>query len=107
MNAGMINSDIVIWRTFATTFIQKVTTRVGADDDDMMWRRTMAVVCGSRQSAVTRLLARPGGALVRILAGQEIFVCPEAQCTVVKVLCYKSEGTCFDSRWCHWNFALT
>jgi len=27
--------------------------------------------------------------------------------TVVKVLCYKSEGLCFDSRWCHWNFSLT
>jgi hypothetical protein len=22
--------------------------------------------------------------------------------TVVKVLCYKSEGLWFDSRWCHW-----
>jgi hypothetical protein len=27
--------------------------------------------------------------------------------TVVKVLRYKSEGRCFDSRWCHWNFSLT
>ena len=27
--------------------------------------------------------------------------------TVVKVLCYKSEGRWFDSRWCHWNFSLT
>jgi len=26
--------------------------------------------------------------------------------TVVKVLCYKSEGRWFDSRWCHWNFLL-
>ena len=26
---------------------------------------------------------------------------------VVKVLCYKSEGRLFDSRWCHWNFSLT
>jgi len=26
--------------------------------------------------------------------------------TVVKVLCYKSEGRCFDSRWCRWNFSL-
>jgi hypothetical protein len=25
----------------------------------------------------------------------------------VKVLCYKSEGRWFDSRWCHWNFSLT
>ena len=25
---------------------------------------------------------------------------------VVKVLCYKSEGRWFDSRWCHWNFSL-
>jgi len=27
--------------------------------------------------------------------------------TVVKVLCYKSEGRWFDSRWRHWNFLLT
>ena len=27
--------------------------------------------------------------------------------TVVKVLCYKSEGRWFDSRQCHWNFSLT
>ena len=27
--------------------------------------------------------------------------------TVFKVLCYKSEGSWFDSRWCPWNFSLT
>ena len=27
--------------------------------------------------------------------------------TVVKVLCYKSEGCWFDIGWCHWNFSLT
>ena len=27
--------------------------------------------------------------------------------TMVKVLCYKSEGRWFDPRWCHWNFSLT
>ena len=27
--------------------------------------------------------------------------------TVVKVLCYKSEGRWFDPRWWHWNFSLT
>jgi hypothetical protein len=27
--------------------------------------------------------------------------------TVVKLLCYKSEGRWFDSRRCHWNFSLT
>ena len=27
--------------------------------------------------------------------------------TVVKVLCYKSEGRWFDASWCHWNFSLT
>jgi hypothetical protein len=26
--------------------------------------------------------------------------------TVVKVLCCKSEGRWFDSRWCDWNFSL-
>jgi len=27
--------------------------------------------------------------------------------TVVKVLCYESEGRWFDPRWCHWNFSFT
>jgi len=27
--------------------------------------------------------------------------------SVVKVLCYKSEGRWFDPSWCHWNFSLT
>jgi len=27
--------------------------------------------------------------------------------TVVKVLCYKSEGRWFDPKWCHWNFSFT
>ena len=27
--------------------------------------------------------------------------------TVVKVLCYKSEGRWFDPSWCHWSFSLT
>ena len=27
--------------------------------------------------------------------------------TVVKAMCYKSEGHWFDPRWCHWNFSLT
>jgi hypothetical protein len=26
--------------------------------------------------------------------------------TVVKVLCYKSEGRWFDSGWCHWKFFI-
>jgi len=26
--------------------------------------------------------------------------------TVVKVLCYKSEGSWFDPSWCEWNFSL-
>jgi len=29
----------------------------------------------------------------------------EFQCTVVKVLCCKSEGRWFDPKWCHWNFS--
>jgi hypothetical protein len=26
--------------------------------------------------------------------------------TVVKVLCYKSEGRWFNSRWCYWTFSF-
>ena len=33
--------------------------------------------------------------------------CGDHGSTVVKVLCYKSEGLWFNSRWCLWNFLLT
>jgi len=33
-------------------------------------------------------------------------VCGDRGSTVVKVLCYKSEGRWFDPSWCHWNFSL-
>jgi len=33
--------------------------------------------------------------------------CGDRGSTVVKVLCYNSEGRWFDSRWCQWNFSLT
>ena len=29
--------------------------------------------------------------------------CRDSGSTVVRVLCYKSEGHWFDSRWCHWK----
>jgi hypothetical protein len=32
-------------------------------------------------------------------------LCGDRGSTVVKVLCYKSEGRWFDSRWCHWKFS--
>ena len=36
-----------------------------------------------------------------------IYIYGDRGSTVVKMLCYKSEGRWFDSRWCHWNFSLT
>ena len=39
--------------------------------------------------------------------GGNIRVAGDRGGTVVKVLCYKSEGRWFDSRCCHWNFSLT
>jgi hypothetical protein len=32
--------------------------------------------------------------------------CGDRGGSVVKVLCYKSEGRWFDPKWCHWNFSL-
>ena len=36
-------------------------------------------------------------------------VCIWGDCgtTVVKMLCYKWEGSWFDPSWCHWKFSLT
>ena len=36
-----------------------------------------------------------------------IYIYGDRGSTVVKVLCYKSEGRWFDISWCHWNFSLT
>ena len=36
-----------------------------------------------------------------------LFILGDRGSTVVKVLCYKSEGRWFDSSWCQWNFSLT
>jgi len=36
-----------------------------------------------------------------------IITCWDRVSTVIKALCYKSEGRWFDSRWSHWNFSLT
>jgi len=38
---------------------------------------------------------------------KHIYLYGDCGSTVVKVLCYKSEGRWFDSRWCQWNFSLT
>ena len=32
-------------------------------------------------------------------------VCWNRGSTVIKVMCYKSEGCWFDPSWCHWNFS--
>ena len=47
--------------------------------------------------------------LVRIICKKQFLPTVAGDCgsTVVKVLCYKSEGRWFDSRWCHCNFSLT
>jgi hypothetical protein len=51
--------------------------------------------------------------VVYIITNPRIFcllfeVVGTADCgTVVKVLCYKSEGRWFYSRWCHWSISLT
>ena len=41
----------------------------------------------------------------RMLTSKEIYAMVSGS-TAVKVLCYRSEGLWFDSRWCHWNFSL-
>jgi len=36
-----------------------------------------------------------------------ILQCVDRGRTVVKVICYKSEGRWFDPSWCQWNLSLT
>jgi len=50
-----------------------------------------------------RVSGIPGGKSGR---GMALTIHPRGS-TVVKVLCYKSEGHWFDPRWCHRNFSLT
>ena len=42
-----------------------------------------------------------------IIRNKYMSTCGDRCSTVVKVLCYKSEGRWFDSRWCHRNSSLT
>jgi hypothetical protein len=35
-----------------------------------------------------------------------MFLCGDRGSTVVKVLCYKSEGHWFDPSWCHWKYFI-
>jgi hypothetical protein len=46
------------------------------------------------------------GKIQGIIISQQMPIFGDSGGTVVKVLCYKSEGRWFDSRWCHWNFPL-
>jgi len=45
--------------------------------------------------------------LGRLESSMQLCYTGEHDSTVVKVLCYKSEGRWFDTSWCHWNFFLT
>jgi hypothetical protein len=36
-----------------------------------------------------------------------MLLCQYAVAQLVETLCYKSEGSRFDFRWCYWNFSLT
>ena len=57
-------------------------------------------------------LASPSGKNVNYdekqLTGKKFWVvpsiCGDRGSTVIKLLCYKSEGRWFDPRWCHWIF---
>jgi len=71
---------------------------------------------GGWGSQISRQSAFEGGKVVShmhrpLLPRQEIFLVfiSVGDCggTVVKVLCYNSEGRWFDPSWCHWNFSLT
>ena len=46
-----------------------------------------------------------GSRVMRI--SPSMFKTGDSGSTVVKALCYKSDGRWFDSRWYHWNFSLT
>jgi len=36
-----------------------------------------------------------------------LYITADRDSTVIKVLCYKSEGRSFDPSWCHWKFSLS
>ena len=70
------------------------------------------IICQTKTDAVNRThaLIQATVALCTEIQPQKaivLHVLGDSGGTVVKVLCYKSEGRWFDSRWCHWNFSLT
>ena len=58
---------------------------------------------GENRNRLLKLLAAEG---VRLNSDIVTLYCMgDRGGTVVKVLCYKSEGCWFEPRWCHWNFS--
>jgi hypothetical protein len=62
-----------------------------------MWLTVISLFPASEEHGVQRI--SPEGLKEGIMA--------ECGGTMVKVLCYKSEGRWFHSRWCHWSSSLT
>ena len=63
-------------------------------------------MCGM-QGTAGLLLLQTGASRVTHLYSLVLSKKGDCGSTVVKALCYKSEGRWFDSRCCHWNFLLT
>jgi len=60
----------------------------------------------------SRVLALKVNSLMTVVATAETHIgglslVGDRSSSVVKVLCYKSEGRWFDPSWCYWNLSLT
>ena len=93
------------WEMFQTKVVEKS-------------KHTFCVQYGTIRQATddNKVLGRKGGACTRdnykkTNTHSEYVILtvfqPARGSTVVKVLCYKSEGRWFDPSWCHWNFSMT
>ena len=63
--------------------------------------------CDNSLGSLTVPASTAGDFVKLILLYDSTHVSGDRCSTVVKVLCYKSEGRSFDPRWCYWNFPLT
>jgi len=88
------------------TEVSSLTPRLlnnGMSSSPSRWKCLLRVLCPVRRPVTTLdwvLLKVRNLTLVPRVGGNR-------GGTVVKVLCYKSEGGWFNPRWCHWNFSLT
>jgi len=97
--AQTIRSPVIIFLIFTGVLVQFMT---------VFWNFTLCSMLRSDVSVGnTTLCKNPKDSHRAIYFFSSVLYMGDRGSTVVKVLCYNSEGRWFGPNWCHWNFSLT